>query len=99
MRSGYHHITLSKESQSKPAFVTPMGKFEFTQVPFGLAQAPAYFQRLVSEVLIGLYFAFGFLCDTLIFWPDIKTNLKHLETYAYRLKEDNQKSKTESAIS
>ena len=36
-------------------------------VPFGLAQAPAYFQRLVNEVLSGLTFAFGYLDDILNF--------------------------------
>ena len=54
MRSGYHHVTLSLESQAKSAFVTEGphgGKFEFKVCPFGLAQAPAYFQRLVDEVL------------------------------------------------
>ena len=58
MRSGYHYIELSKEYQPKSVFVTPMGKFEFTHVPFGLEQTPASFQRLVNEVLMGLDFAF-----------------------------------------
>ena len=40
MRSGYNHIELSKESQPKSAFVTPVGKLEFTHVPFGMARAP-----------------------------------------------------------
>ena len=54
MRSGYHHVALSPESQAKSAFVTGGphgGKFELKVCPFGLAQAPAYFQRLVGEVL------------------------------------------------
>ena len=45
LRSGYHHITLGKDSRAKTAFVTPLGKYEFLMVPFGLAQAPAYFQN------------------------------------------------------
>ena len=36
-RSGYYHIALSVDSQRKSAFVTPMGKFEFQKLPFGLA--------------------------------------------------------------
>ena len=44
LRSGYHHITLGKSSRAKTAFVMPFGKYEFLMVPFGLAQAPAYFQ-------------------------------------------------------
>ena len=54
MRSGYYHMVLSEESRLKSAFVTSFGKWEFKICPFGLAQAPAYFQRLVNEVLSGL---------------------------------------------
>ena len=69
MRSGYYHMGLSSESQAKSAFVIggPHGaKYEFKVCPFGLTQAPAYFQRLVNEVLRGLPFAFGYLDDILI---------------------------------
>ena len=51
LRSGYYHIALDKESKAKTAFVTPFGKYEFNAVPFGLAQAPAYFQQLISIVI------------------------------------------------
>ena len=53
LTSGYYHIELGSTSQVKTAFVTPFGKWEFNMVPFGLAQAPAYFQALISEVLKG----------------------------------------------
>ena len=82
MRSGYHHVALSPESQSKSAFVIGGphgGKFEFKVCPFGSAQAPAYFQRLVDEVLMALPFAFGYLDDILIFSPDVKTHPEHIK--------------------
>ena len=69
MRSGYYHMVLSKESRPKSAFVSAYGKWEFKRCPFGLAQAPVYFQRLVNEVLSGLTFAFGYLDDILVFSP------------------------------
>ena len=53
LRSGYHHIALDKDAIKKTAFVTPFGKYEYLQVPFGLAQAPAYFQNLMNRVLNG----------------------------------------------
>ena len=79
MRSGYHHLVLSKGSRPKSAFVMPLGKWEFKRCPFGLAQAPAYFQRLINEVLAPFDFAFGYLDDILIYSPNIETHLQHLE--------------------
>ena len=46
LRSGYYHIGLSENSKAKTAFITPFGKYQFEVVPFGLAQAPAYFQTI-----------------------------------------------------
>ena len=60
MRSGYYHMVLSEESGPKTAFVSSFRKQEFRRCPFSLAQVPAYFQRLVNEVLSGLTFAFGY---------------------------------------
>ena len=49
-------------------------------------QAPAYFQRLVNEVLSGLTFAFGYLEDILVFSPDMESHLKHLKHLFQRLR-------------
>ena len=61
--------------------------------PFGLAQAPVYFQRLVNEVLSGLTFAFGYLDDILIFSPDMETHLEHLRSLFVKLREADLKLK------
>ena len=63
MRSGFYHIVPSERARPKTAFVSSYGKWEFKRHPlsFRLAQAPAYFQRLVNEVLSRLNFAFGYL--------------------------------------
>ena len=53
LRSGYYHIGLTRESRAKSAFVVPMGKWQFKRTPFGLSQAPAYFQLLIDQVLMG----------------------------------------------
>ena len=79
LRSGYHHIALGKSSRAKTAFVTPFGKYEFLMVPFGLAQAPAYFQLLMNKVLKGLKFAMTYLDNIIIFSQDELQHLEHLE--------------------
>ena len=51
LRTGYHHIPLDKSSIPKTAFNSPFGKYEYIKVPFGLTQAPAYFQELMTGIL------------------------------------------------
>ena len=86
-RSGYHHMELSARARPKSAFVTPTDKYEFTRCPFGLMQAPAYFQRLINKVLADLDFAFGYLDDILIYSPDVPTHLVHMRQLFQRLRE------------
>ena len=93
LRSGYHHMELSPEARAKSAFVTPLDKFEFTRCPFGLTQAPAYFQRLINKVIKGLPFAFWYLDDLLIHSPDIETYLQHMRVLFQRLREADLKLK------
>ena len=90
MRSGYYHLELNPESQPKSAFVVggpKGGKWEFKRCPFGLTQAPAYFQMLVNKVLEGLNFTFGYLDDILVFSRDMKQHLQHVRILFERLRE------------
>ena len=87
IRSGYYHMVLSEKSRPKSAFISSFGKWEFKRCPFGLAQAPAYFQRLVNEVLSQLPFAFGYLDDILVYSTPIKTHLEHLRKLFMKLRE------------
>ena len=86
-------MVLSEKSRPKSAFVSSFGKWEFKRCPFGLTQAPAYFQRLVNEVLSGLTFAFGYLDDILVYSPDMETHLEHLRKLFMRLREADLKLK------
>ena len=62
-----------------------MGKYQFNRVPFGLAQAPAYFQRLINDVLRGCDFAMGYLDDIIIYSKNEEEHLQHLEEIFERL--------------
>ena len=93
LRSGYHHIAFGKSSRAKTAFVTSFGKYKFLMVPFGLAQAPAYFQLLMNKVLNGLEFAMTYLDNIIIFSKNELQHLEHLETIFSHLKEAGLKMK------
>ena len=94
LRSGYYHIALDKESKAKTAFVMPFGKYEFNAVPLGLAQAPAYFQQLISIVLQDCSdFAMAYLDDIIIFSQNEEDHLKHIEIIFKKLKKADLKLK------
>ena len=95
LRAGYHHIALDPESQKKSAFVTQFGKYEWKKVPFGLAQAPAYFQALMNETLAGLHFCFAYLDDVLIFSKTPEQHLQHLRIVFKRLQQADLKMRKE----
>ena len=73
-------MELSAKARPKSAFMTPTDKYEFTRCPFGLTQAPAYFQRLINKVLAGLDFTFGYLDDILIYRSRCSNTLGTHET-------------------
>ena len=98
LRSGYHHIALNKDTIKKTAFVTPMGKYEYLKVPFGLAQAPAYIQNLMNKVLKGLNFMLTYLDDVIIFSETATQHLKHIQIVLTRLKEAKLKCKKSKCL-
>ena len=92
--SGYYHIGLSDSAKPKTAFViSRMGKYKFNRVPFGLAQAPAHFQKLINEVLAECNFTMGYLDDIIIFSKTEEEHLEHLEIIFNRLREAGLKLK------
>ena len=86
LQSGYYHIGLSEGSKAKTAFVTPFGKYQFEVVPFGLAQAPAYFQQLISMVLQDCSeFVMAYLDYIIIFSRNECEHLKHIQIIFWKL--------------
>ena len=78
LRAGYHHIPLEKSSIPKTAFNSPFIKYEYIKVPFRLAQAPAYFQELMTGILKDFNFAITYLDDIIIFSKTAEEDLSHI---------------------
>ena len=93
LRKANYHIALGKDSRVKTAFVMPFGKYEFLQVPFGLAQAPAFLQHLMNKVLDNCSFAMTYLDDIIIFSNSEEEHLSHIEEIFRRLEAADLKMK------
>ena len=74
----YHLIPLDKSSIPKTAFSLPFSKYEYVKVLFGLAQAPAYFQELMTGILKDFPFAIAYLDNIIIFSKTPQEHLSHI---------------------
>ena len=89
LSAGYHHIPLHKSSVPKTAFNSPFGKYEYVKVLFGLMQAPAYFQELMTGILKDFPFAIAYLDDIIIFSKTPQEHLSHICMVFEKLKSAN----------
>ena len=81
LAKGYWQVPVMEPDRDKTAFVSPLGLFRFTTMPFGLCGAPATFQRAMDSVLRGKgEFARAYLDDIAIFSNSWEEHLQHLET-------------------
>ena len=89
LHAGYHHIPLNKSSIPNTAFNSPFGKYKYVKVPFGLTQAPAYFQELMTSILKDFPFAIAYLDDIIIFSKTPQEHLSHICMVFEKLKPAN----------
>ena len=83
LASRYHQIAMHPTDQPKTAFVTPFGLYEYTRMPFGLATAPATFQRLIHGVMSDFMYNFAlvYLDDILVFSVIVTVTNNVLHTF------------------
>ena len=48
--SGYHQISMHQLDEEKMTFITPHGLYYYNVMPFGLKNAGATYQRLVTKI-------------------------------------------------
>ena len=87
--SSFKPMYCSREYQASTAFNSPFRKFEYVKVQFGLAQAPAYFQELMTGILKDFPFAIAYLDDIIIFSKTPHEHLSHICVVFKKLKSAN----------
>uniref|UniRef100_A0A3P9KIH1 ribonuclease H n=1 Tax=Oryzias latipes TaxID=8090 RepID=A0A3P9KIH1_ORYLA len=65
--SGFWQIPLDPTCQKLTTFITPMGRFCFRRLPFGITSAPEIFQRLMSNLLKDLEGTVVVMDDILVY--------------------------------
>ena len=84
----YHVVSVRPQDREKTAFSTPWGLFHFKRMPFGLANAPATYCRLVQKVLDGIpmSIAVPYLDDCAIHSRNLQEHLQglHMVLQAHR---------------
>lgn len=91
LKSGYYQVPLSEEAKPKTAFVTPDGHYQFTRMPFGVANGPAVFQRLVNSILGPLKYTIvlAYLDDLLVLSTTIGEGIENLRMVFEILRQAN----------
>ena len=94
LTKGYYQVPLAPEDRHKSAFVTPMGKFEFTRMPFGLKGAPTTFQRLMDRILSPCHeSASSYIDDIAVFSDSWEDHLQHIREVFAVLRAANLKAR------
>ncbi len=89
LAQGYHQIRIAESDVPKTAFCTPLGLYEYRVLSFGLSNAPATFQRVMSETLaeeIRAGFVVVYLDDILVFSKSVDEHLEQLERVLSKLR-------------
>ncbi|OMJ11827.1 Retrovirus-related Pol polyprotein from transposon, partial [Smittium culicis] len=78
---GYWQVKLHPQTQEYCSFITPMGVFKFNRLPFGLTNAPAFFQSMMERIFAEFLYDFLiiYLDDLCVGSETEEDHLKHLE--------------------
>ena len=85
--SGFWQVELAPESSLLTTFITPLGRFCFNRMPFGITSAPEYFQRRMSKIVEGLEGVVCMVDDILVFAKTQEEHDRCLRAVLDRIKE------------
>ena len=85
LTAAYQQMLLDKESSKLVVINTHQGLYRYTRLPFGVALAPAVFQRAMDSILQGMSHVICYIDDILIAGATISEHDNNLEEVLKRL--------------
>ena len=87
-QQGYWQVGVAEEDRHKTAFRCFLGLFEFVRMPYGMRNAGATYQRLMSHILSGYIgkFCHCFVDDVICFSRTFEEHVGHLRLIFERLR-------------
>jgi hypothetical protein len=91
LRSGYWQLPVAAEDRFKTAFTCHVGQFQYKRVSFGLATAPSYFQRAMSQALSSCLgrFVLVYIDDIVVYSDNEEEHAEHLRRVFQCLSDHN----------
>ncbi|KAH6572735.1 hypothetical protein BASA60_006409 [Batrachochytrium salamandrivorans] len=91
LRGAYNLLRIKEGDEPKTAFITKYGQFEFLVMPFGLANAPAQFQRMMNSLFRHMIskFVLVYLDDIVVYSDNLKDYKEHVRQVLQVLKDNN----------
>ncbi len=86
-QQAYFGLPMDENSMPMTAFICHLGQYQFLKMPFGLCNAPAIYQRLMSSVLQGMLWeeCLVYLDDICLMSATVEEHLQRLEKLFQRL--------------
>ncbi|MBW0532783.1 hypothetical protein O181_072498 [Austropuccinia psidii MF-1] len=96
----YNLLRLKEADEHLTAFRTKFGIYEYLVLPFGLTNAPAYFQNLVNYIFVDLLdiFVVFYLDDIMVFSSSEEEHVKHVASVVQRLRDSNLFAKASKCV-
>lgn len=87
LKNAYNQFVLSDESQELTTINTQRGLYKYTRLVYGLANAPAIFQKSMETLLSGIDGVSCWLDDICVTGPNKQVHLERLREVLQRLKD------------
>jgi transposase InsO family protein len=90
-KSGFLQIKLDKKSSYLTTFNTPIGRYRWLRLPFGIKSAPEIYQRIMDNLIQGIPGAFVIIDDILVAGKTVEEHDKVLKRVIERATQYNLK--------